>query len=101
MDSGKGRYIPKFLDAQPQFLWWEIDEFLILVFSLVIGMFFDEKVIMFSLGILIQKTYSKLKTGKQQGFLYHKLYSWGLLRLKSNLIKKGKIPFYYNKYFIK
>lgn len=96
----QGRYIPKYLGAQPQFLWWELDEAMILLVFLVAGRLLDKMLIMLIIGVISQKLYSKLKNAKQQGFLQHKLYALGLTKFKSNLTKKNKIPFYYVKLFV-
>lgn len=101
MEDGGGRYIPKFLDAQPQFLWFELDEAMILLAGLVSGTMFDNRIICITLSIIVKKIYTALKTSKQQGYLYHKLYSLGLLNMKSNSVKKNKIPYFYNKFFVK
>lgn len=101
MEEGQGRYIPKFLDAQPQFLWWEFDEAMILLAGLMSGIMLDNRIIFFSISIIVQRVYTKLKEAKQPGYLYHKLYSLGLTTMKSNSMKKNKIPDFYNKYFVK
>lgn len=36
------QYIPKFLGSQPQFLWWELDEAMILISFLVAGRLIDK-----------------------------------------------------------
>jgi type IV conjugative transfer system protein TraL len=87
-------YIPKYLSSQPQFLWWDADEALILVLGLLIGVTFDQRLICISVALIIQKIYAKTKEHSQIGYLHHKLYSLGLL-------KNGKIPPYYIKLFIK
>ncbi|MDR0453807.1 MAG: type IV conjugative transfer system protein TraL [Deferribacteraceae bacterium] len=87
-------YIPKFLNAQPQFLWWDADEFIILIGGTLIGIIFDMRIICILSAFIAQKIYAKSKDHKQVGFLYHKLYSLGLL-------KSPKVPPAYIKLYIK
>lgn len=94
-------YIPKFLGSQPQFLWWELDEAMILISFLVAGRLIDKTLIFLTVGVIIKVIYSKLKNSKQQGYLLHKLYALGLMKPKSNTVKKNKIPFFYIKLYVK
>ena len=94
------RYIPKYLDAQPQFLWWEMDEGIILFSPLIVGIMIEQIIMMIVIGIVAQKIYSTLKNAKQQGYMNHLLYALGLYNPKSNRKKKNKIPYYYNKYYV-
>lgn len=95
------RYIPKYLDAQPQFLWWEIDEAFILFGSLIIGRMLDRLILFLIIGFVFLKLYNKLKSSKQDGFMIHFFYRLGLVKFKSNTNKSNKLPHYYIKYFIK
>lgn len=95
------RYIPKYLNAKPQFLWWEIDEAAIIFSSLIIGRILDKLLIFLIIGFVLLKIYTKLKNSKQEGFIIHTLYALGLVQFKSNGIKKNKIPHYYIKYYVK
>jgi type IV conjugative transfer system protein TraL len=87
-------YIPKYLSSQPQFLWWDADEALILVLGLLIGVAFDQRLICIGTALIIQKVYAKTKEHSQIGFLHHKLYAIGLKKFR-------KIPPYYIKLFIR
>lgn len=95
------RYIPKYLNAQPQFLWWEADEAMIGLSAIILGRVIDKMLIFLVIGFILVKIYSKLKNAKQEGFMIHTLYSLGLVQFKSNGIKKNKIPHYYIKYYVK
>jgi hypothetical protein len=87
-------YIPKFLNAQPQFLWWDADETMILAGGLLLGISLDQRLICVGIALIVQKVYAKTKEHSQIGFLHHKLYSLGLIKCK-------KIPPYYVKLFLK
>jgi hypothetical protein len=86
-------YIPKFLNAQPQFLWWDADETMILAFGLLLGISIEQRLICIVSALIIQKLYSKSKEHSQIGYLRHKLYALGL-------IKNRKVPPYYIKLYI-
>lgn len=99
------RYIPKFLDSQPQFLWWEADEFMILIAALILGQILGKIIICMVVAIIIQKLYSKLKNDKQQGFVSHTLYGWGLKNWMTNVEYHGKkatkVSYFYIKNYIR
>jgi len=95
------RYIPKYLDAQPQFLWFEFDEAMILLIGLMTGRMLDQMILFIAISLIIQRVYTKLKNAKQTGFLQHTLYALGLVKFKSNIGKFKKIPDYYIKYYVK
>lgn len=101
MSEEYGRYIPKYLDAQPQFLWWEADEAMILAAGVVAGIMLEKMLIFIPLGVIIQKIYSSLRNAKQEGYMKHIIYKIGLLNPSSNKIKKLKIPFFYIKFYVR
>jgi len=84
-------YLPKYLDALPQILWWELDELAFLMGCTAMGIMADAQIIGAASGFIIMKIYSKLKRKKQPGFLKHWLYSKGLYGMK------GKYPEYWIK----
>jgi type IV conjugative transfer system protein TraL len=87
-------YIPKYLNAQPQFLWWDADEVMILLAGLIIGTTFDQRIIFIGIALIIQKIYAKSKDHKQVGFGSHWLYAMGLKKF-------SKVPPYYVKLYLK
>lgn len=99
------RYIPRFLNAQPQFLWWEMDEFMILITSVLVGNFIEKMLICFALSFLFVRFYRKLKNDKQQGFFNHTMYYLGVKKWKTNAKYHGetieKVPFFYIKNYIR
>ena len=95
------RYIPKYLNASPHILWWEIDEALIILFFLIGGVMSDHIILMLILGAAVSFIYTKIKNHKQDGYFSHLFYFLGLRTLRSNRINKNKFPKYYQNIFRK
>lgn len=91
----EAHYIPKYLDAMPQLLWWELDELLFLVAGPLIGILTEHPLTGAGLGFLFLKTYSKTKSNRQPGYVWHLLYSYGLYGIPS------RIPEYWILQFIR
>lgn len=72
------RYIPQFLDAQIQLLWWELDEIIILMMFVSIGLLTDHAYIASVLGFMSMNLYSKISSKKQPGYFKHVMYKYGL-----------------------
>ena len=87
----KGHYLPKYLNALPQVLWWEFDELMFLIVFTGIGIMANAQFTGAAIGFLAMKAYSSLKKKKQPGFLKHYLYKLGLYGVK------GKYPEYWIK----
>lgn len=87
-------YIPKYVNALPQILWWEIDEFAFFLGGVIFGIISNHSFLGAIIGFLLAKGYMRLKYGKQNGFLFHWLYAKGLYG------KKGRVPEYWVKEFI-
>ncbi|TDA63644.1 type IV conjugative transfer system protein TraL [Sulfuricurvum sp. IAE1] len=71
------RYIPKYLNAQIQLLWWELDEMIVLMAFVGLGIVADHTYIFAGLGIIAMNIYSKLNNQKQPGFFKHVMYRFG------------------------
>ncbi len=84
-------YLPKYLNALPQVLWWELDDLMVLGMFTSIGIMVNMQITFGIIGIVLTNLYSKYKRKKQPGFLRHYLYSKGLYGLK------GRIPEYWIK----
>jgi type IV conjugative transfer system protein TraL len=80
------RYIPRFLNAEPQILWWDLSEFLKVLFFISFGLIADHPFIFTLLGVIFLKLSGKLTSAKEVGYTKHLAYSWGLYGLK------GKVP---------
>lgn len=84
-------YLPKYVNALPQILWWEVDEFAFFMAGVVLGIWSDHSFIGAGIGVLLAKLYTKFKYAKQPGYLFHKLYTYGIYR------EKKRIPPYWVK----
>ena len=84
-------YLPKYLNALPQLLWFELDEAVFLLGFTFLGIMTDTQFIGAGVGFISAKVYSRMKKSKQPGFLKHWLYSKGLYGVK------GKYPDYWIK----
>ena len=83
--------IPKYLHSYPQFLWWEMDEFLIFLVFMFTGIMVNKAIIGGLAGFIVTKLYVKMKETKQDGFIKHVAYAFGLYNIK------GKLPEYWVK----
>ncbi|MFA6396629.1 MAG: type IV conjugative transfer system protein TraL [Sulfurimonas sp.] len=72
------RYIPKYLNAQIQLLWWELDEMIVMITFVSLGIISGHTYIGALVGFVIMNAYSKITSKKQPGFFKHVLYSYGL-----------------------
>lgn len=66
--------IPRYLNAQIQILWWELDEVLILSAAIGIGIIFELLILTVPIGLLAAKGLAKIKTEHGHGWLLH--YAW-------------------------
>lgn len=81
----KRKYIPKYLNAEPQILWWDISEFVILLLFIAFGVLSDMPYIGAMLGVVALKIATKLKNYKQAGFMKHYAYGFGLYGMKNKV----------------
>jgi|SaaInlStandDraft_3_1057020.scaffolds.fasta_scaffold31389_2 conjugal transfer pilus assembly protein TraL len=65
--------IIKSLDNLPRFLFWSLDDFLVMVIPFFIGMVMESLLVMV-MGVLIRPFYSKLKRRYPHGSLKHFIY---------------------------
>ena len=80
------KYIPKYLNAEPQILWWDLSEFLILLSFVSIGVLADMQFTGLVIGIIALKIVGKLQNNHPAGFIKHYFYSKGLWGMD------GKVP---------
>ena len=66
-------YLPKYLNALPQILWWELDELAFLAVATGFGIFANAQIIGALVGFGIMKIYSKIKRKKQPGYFKQKI----------------------------
>jgi len=90
----KRYYVPKYINALPQILWWELDEFALFLGGVVLGILTNHSFLGAFAGFMLARAYMKLKYKRQAGFMFAWLYSKGLWG------KKGVIPEYWIKEFV-
>jgi conjugal transfer pilus assembly protein TraL len=70
--------IPRYIDTQPQILWWELDEVILLVLSLFAGILTRQLTYFLLGGFVATYFVSKLKSGKSKGYVFHWFYWLGI-----------------------
>ena len=87
-------YVPKYLFAQPQIGWWELDEFLFVIVGTGIGIIIGGygTIIGGFIGIILAKLYGMTKETKQPGFLKHWAYSLGIYKWTPEYWIKKLVP---------
>ena len=91
----KYKRIPKYIDAPVQFLWWEMQEGLLIVFLTIGSMIlFHQALYGVVVGVLIASQYAKFKENNIRGYFTHYLYYFGFLNVK-------KVVKPYQKYIIR
>ena len=76
MGGDETGYIPKSLDAQERFLWWEMDQAVIAIMQIGLGVIAGSMLLGIVLGSLAAWQYGRLKAGKHPKFAVHALYWW-------------------------
>ena len=66
--------IPRYIDTQPQILWWELDEIIVLIMSLFVGILTRQLTYFLLGGFIATYFITKLKNGKSDGFIFHLAY---------------------------
>lgn len=85
------RYVPKYLNAQIQLLWWELDEIIVGMIFVSLGIITNHTYIGAIAGLTAMGYYTKLRNQKQPGFFKHVMYKYGFWG------KKGIVPEYWIK----
>jgi len=70
--------IPRYIDTQPQILWWELDEVILLVLALFAGIMTRELTYFLLGGFIATYFMAKLKSGKSKGYVFHLFYWLGI-----------------------
>ena len=76
MGGDETGYIPKSLDAQERFLWWEMDQAILAIMLLGMGVIAGSMLLGMALGAATAWQYGRLKAGKHPKFAVHALYWW-------------------------
>ncbi len=86
-DSGPGslqlKTVHKYLDAKPQFLWWEMDDLMILCGPIILGIIVGKVFYALIFSLIVGKIYGTMKSTHQEGFMRHFLYHHGMLKFKN------------------
>lgn len=89
------KYIPKYMNAEMQILWWDASEFAILLSFMAVGLVVEAQFIMTIIGVFVLKIITAMKNYRQAGFVGHYAYSKGLFGLK------GRVPEFWIKEIVK
>lgn len=81
----EGRYIPKYLNAEPQILWWDLSDFLVFLFFLSFGIISSFPFTFAIIGIASLKLSTELYREKEVGYAKHLAYHLGLYGLKKRV----------------
>jgi conjugal transfer pilus assembly protein TraL len=76
VDGDETGYIPKALDAQERFLWWEMDQAILAIMLLGMGAAAGQMLPGGVLNGVLAWQYGRLKAGKHPKFAVHALYWW-------------------------
>lgn len=87
MNSDETGYIPKSLDAQERFLWWEMDQAIIAIMLVGMGVIAGAMLIGLAAGAVAAWQYGRLKAGRHPKFAVHAMYWW----LPSGLFVKPRV----------
>lgn len=74
--------IPRYIDDPPTILFWDVDEISVICICMVVGIITGELTKFIIGGLIVSKLIGKMKSEKQDGFLQHLLYWWGIMPLK-------------------
>jgi conjugal transfer pilus assembly protein TraL len=70
--------IPRYLDNPPQLLWFELDELLFLLISIIVGILTRTLTICLLVGLASVWVISKLKGGQSDGIVLHWWWWYGI-----------------------
>lgn len=88
--------IPRYVDAQPQLFFWELDEAIVFVACLAAGIwlggFFTIASMIVGWGVV--KAFRRFKNGALDGILLHLCYGWGLMALNERYTDGMKRDYY-------
>ena len=70
--------IPRYLNAQAQILWWELDEILILTAAIGVGIMYELLWITVPLGLFAAKGLAKTKADHGHGWFLHQTWWRGI-----------------------
>ena len=77
MDAIEHR-IPRYLNAQAQILWWELDEVLVMAAALGIGILYEMLLLSVPLALVSAKLMAKVKAEHGHGWVLHAAWWHGI-----------------------
>lgn len=69
--------IPQHLDDPPRFLFWDLDEAILFMLALVLGLMVDLVFLGGATGVVLVIAYGKAKSGRHRAYALHLMY-WHL-----------------------
>ena len=75
--------IPRYIDDQPRIFFWPLDVFLVFSTCIFMGIITDYLIFFAIFGTGVAYGFTKFKAGKPDSYLFHALYWYGFLKLKS------------------
>lgn len=69
--------IPQHLDDPPRFLFWDLDEAILFMLALILGIMVDLLFVGAATGVALVVAYGRAKSGRHHAFALHLLY-WHL-----------------------
>lgn len=81
--------IPRYIDSQPQILWWELDEIIVLIMCLIVGIITRQLTYFLLGGFVATYFIAKLKTGKSEGYIFHWFYWLGMPSFQFRRVPPG------------
>ena len=69
--------IPRHLDDPPRFLFWDLDEAILFMLALILGMMVDFLFVGAATGVALVVAYGRAKSGRHRAYALHLMY-WHL-----------------------
>lgn len=85
--------MPDYVDSQPQLFFWELDEVIVYVLTMIVGIITRELTIMLIVGFVIVYIFSGWKMKQLDGILAHLAFHWGVLGL-NKVFRNGNVKEY-------
>ncbi len=85
--------MPGMVDSPPQLLFWDLDEVIVYVFTMIIGLITRELTIMLVVGFVVVYIFSGWKMKQLDGVLAHMGYFYGVMGM-NKVFKNGNIKEY-------
>ena len=73
--------VPRYIDSQPQFFWWELDEFALAIGIMGVGMLTETLTVVFFVIVVLSAWMKRFKSNNLDGALIHIAYRAGLTPL--------------------